>query len=343
MTTHGYKIVDRRDLSFSTANCLNPNSTGSDAKFSLANIGLNCKLNHFYALNMKQFSMYKTFTNINSNNNKSLLYDGATYYDIELDELNYIATQDIALNYAEKVNQALITAGYYGSGTILINEPVSLNNNGVMSFTITTNVAHGLTNDQIKGYFNIELGDCFEIIGARRSKTPNTTNGISMTAPTTTTITITGFYPMQLTTEAYVFLRVDLVGGRSVATRNFNSGSVDNIGDNMAFSDVFATFPIQNDVIAYAANTNEEYFELLPNVKSLNSIRLYLTDSKNRGIPFINGDQFQDTLGNRFFSCVIELLTMEPIEDPAKTLEPKPHDPPAMGSKVSHFTGRFIK
>ena len=339
MTTHGYKIVDRRELSFSTANCLNPNSTGSDATFGLANLQLNCKLNHFYAINMKQFSMYNSFTNVNANNNKSTLYDGSTYSVIELDNLNFVTLRDIANNYAEKVNEALIALGYYASGTIVINKPTTLNNDGTMDFTITTNVAHGLANDQLKGFFNISQGDCFELIGARRSKVDNTTNGITMTAPTTTTINIKGFYPMQLTTEAYVFLHCDLVSGRAVTTRNYNAGSSDVPGDNMTFSDLFAIFPIQTDVIAYQSNTENEYFELLPNVKSLNSIRLYLTDSKGRGIPLM--DEFQDTLGNRFFTATIELQTMEPIEDPVAKLPREIEDKPSAINKVNFFEGRY--
>lgn len=339
MTTHGYKIVDRRDLSFSSANCLNPNSTGSDATFSLANLQLNCKLNHFYAISMKQFSMYNSFTNINANNDSSTLYDGTNSVVIQLDNLNYITIRDIASNYASKVNDALIGLSYYASGTIVINEPTSLNNDGIMDFTITTNTAHGLTNDQLKGFFNVSQGDCFELIGARRSKIDNTTNGIKMTAPTTTTIRIVGYYPMQLTTEAYVFLHCDLVSGRAVTTRNYNAGSVDVSGNDMTFSDLFAIFPIQTDVIAYQANTENEYFELLPNVKSLNSMRFYLTDSKGRRIPLI--DDLQDTLGNRFFTLTIELQTMEPLEDPVATLPKEPQPTPTGIMKTNFFQGKY--
>jgi hypothetical protein len=339
MTTHGYKIVDRRELSFSTANCLNPNSTGSDATFSLANLQLNCKTNHFYAINMKQFSMYNSFTNINTNNNKFTLYDGTNYDVVELDKLNFITIRDIAKNFADKINETLISRGYYATGTIVINKPTSLNNDGTLDFTITTNVNHGLTNDQIKGYFNVSQGDCFELIGARRSKVDNTTNGITMTAPTANTINITGFYPMQLTTEAYVFLHCDLVSGRAVTTRNYSAGSADITGDNMTFSDLFAIFPIQTDVIAYQSNTENEYFELLPNVKSMNSIRLYLTDSKGRSIPLM--DSLQDTLGNRFFTATIELQTMEPIEDPVERLPKEMKENPTGINTSNAFQGRY--
>ena len=303
----GYAIVERHNYFVSTQNNLNSNSKGYDIDLSLASVDMSCGDYQHFMLILKQFNCHKSWTNVNANNAFFVINHSSTNYTLELDNLNFISIQDLVENFAEKINDSLITAGSYASGTIVVNNPINLNTNNVFDFTITTNTAHGFSDGDISLYANVSLGDFFELLGVKRSKTDNTTNGWVMTSPTATTLNFRGFYNCQLATESYIYLRCSLVNS-CIATRNYDTGSVDTNGDNTDFSQILAKIPIQNDVLAYDSSTSDEYTTRLNNTKNLNYLKLYITDSKGRSIPLINPEQ--DTLGNRNFECVIEIQSM---------------------------------
>ena len=199
----------------------------------------------------------------------------------------------------------------------------------------TTPHDHGLTQLAIQCVDS--KGDSHLILGAERFDSPYIIDGLkstddignsfSVTFPSTSSVKIRGYFPMQLQSDPYVYLRCDLTqsGGLETAgmsNSQFNTSS--NVSDLIS-SDVFAKIRRDTAFCTYN-NTADDYFINIQQRK-VSSLKLYITDSKNRAIgqdtarkngtsagwvenentsadPVSSG---QDTLGNLSFTCVIRV------------------------------------
>eukprot|EP00965_Chrysotila_dentata_P099650 3294003-Pleurochrysis_carterae.AAC.1 len=106
----------------------------------------------------------------------------------------------------ERVNEALINEGWYGSATNLtINNPtgtdIDADTDNVFDFTIDTDVPHGIVDEQVALYCNTSLGDLYRLVGCKRSKNNGDVNGWQMSAPTDSTLRFRGLYNCQTSTE----------------------------------------------------------------------------------------------------------------------------------------------
>eukprot|EP00965_Chrysotila_dentata_P087614 2892422-Pleurochrysis_carterae.AAC.1 len=68
MNAPGYHIVDSHNVYINTASGLNPDSTGDDIKLTFNDVNVKCGDNQFFKLCLKQFDMYKSWTNVNGSN-----------------------------------------------------------------------------------------------------------------------------------------------------------------------------------------------------------------------------------------------------------------------------------
>lgn len=159
-------------------------------------------------------------------------------------------------------------------------------------------------------------------------------------------IRIKGFFPMQRTTDPYVYLRCTLSqsGGLESATLASDTIKSTSTNSDLAPSNILAKLKRDVEFINYDNSVGDEYFINLQQRK-LSTIKLYLTDSKNRplgrrsdtdtgnkgtaaGLQKIVGGkllydkQTQSTLGNLFFTAVLRVDIVK-ISD-VKKLETTP-------------------
>jgi len=205
---------------------------------------------------------------------------------------------------------------------------------------------HGITEFSIQCVD--ENGDAGLIFGAERfdypyansqmtsSRYPFITGGANgtlgssflITAPTTSTIRVQGYFPMQLSSDPFVYLRSTITQSGGLETAGMSNALINNTSSisDVTSSDIFAKIRRDTHFCTYIT-TNDEFF-INVQQRKISSIFLNLTDSKNRPIGQPAGNENgtaaglivdetatlplpysgnQDNLGNLSFSCVIRV------------------------------------
>jgi len=214
--------------------------------------------------------------------------------------------------------------------------------------------------NQLYTQFLGSQGDCYTILGGLRQDSANTTfqsldTNLAATNPfplnlgmasNATRIRIKGFFPMQRMSDPYVYLRCNSSqnGGLEMAILNDSGITAASNNSDITTSNIIAKLQRDVEFITYDNGAGGEYFINLQQRK-LSSLRLSLTDSKNRPLGrnkgdsngtaagFINGDDAagidgslgldyinavgfadkgfsnnsQSTLGNLFFTAVLRV------------------------------------
>ena len=178
------KIVETHNLFIdtSTAN-KESNSRGDDFQLHLNTQSVDADRNQFIRLTLNDFSMYKTWTDVNDNNKTIIIDDGTGDRKVALTKQNYETLYDLALNFANLIGTDIITNSSAASFTITGLTPAATTGiNGtadnIIRFTINTNIAHGLTQYLIQLFE--EEGDSFALLGGNRiyGSTPSTENSL---------------------------------------------------------------------------------------------------------------------------------------------------------------------
>jgi hypothetical protein len=309
----------------------NSSSKGDDFELNLTGINIDCEKGQLIRLTVNNFSMYKSFPNVNQNNSKFKLKTNKGDTIIDLEHQNYKSIYDIATNFAEKVAEALLTLQEDTTGTnantnnidsttpTVISPaqdatPIGTSSNIIqfrVDFKAGGNLAnHDFTTDNvqiqfIEKYNSGDDSDIYSLLGGDRIATEATAgniNSIDVTSTTNTNfITFTCKFPAQRHTEQFVYLRSSLTSN-TLATSSLEAGNTTSPVNNVHHSNIVGRFPIDTEVIAYDAGTGREYFIDLPSQKHINNIRFYLTDHHGRRLP---GYTNQNTLGNLNFNMVL--------------------------------------
>jgi hypothetical protein len=148
-------------------------------------------------------------------------------------------------------------------------------------------------------------GDCYTILGGLRQDSANTTFqslDIDLAAPNpfplnlgmasnATRIRIKGYFPMQRMSDPYVYLRCNASqnGGLEMAILNDSAITAASNNSDITTSNIIAKLQRDVEFITYDNGSGNDYFINLQQRK-LSSIRLTLTDSKNRPLGRIKGD-----------------------------------------------------
>jgi len=311
-------------------------SKGDDYHLNLTGVNLDAEKGQIIRLTVNNFSMYKTFTNVNAHNSKFILRNSqvTTGTQLELPPKNHDTIHKIALDFANTLKTQLLTDSkakqtaasntlpasceieeVNGVKTItpVASAGVAGTSNNVISFKLVfkdTNddpTAHGLTDVKVQFYEKLpntnDDSDVFSLLGGNRIHKNNdtTTNSITVTLGAND-ITFTCLYPAQRHTEQFVYLRTNLTSN-SLATSSLEAGNHDYDTTNVHHTNILGRFVIDSEVVQYAAGTGREYFIDLPTQRHLNNIRLYLTD--HHGRPLSTFAPEQNTLGNLNFNLVL--------------------------------------
>jgi hypothetical protein len=289
---------------------------------------------------------------------------------------NYYDIHDVAINFGSTLAaslQAIPTMTAFGATTFtnnnLTNELapptgwtpgttgyVGQPEKKLLDVTITTTNPHLITNLVISCL--ITNGETYLVLGGERiDDTNNLTSSFKITLGANT-IQVQGYYPMQLITEPHVYLRCSL--GQNGLESSILSTDDSTYNNDIVGSNILAKIPRNIENYSYAGNQRGEFFLTLQQRK-LNSIGLFLTDSKSRpigrsknsgkqtsagmesSVARVNNDinyekETQSTLGNLYFTATIRVDIIKMYNPNTLESEPPPMPPfPSRANGVLSF------
>ena len=334
----GTEVVNSYNIFLDTERNLNATSDGDSIMLSLNQTPITCAENQYIRLTLQSFSMYKSFTNINPNNNIfRITDDGAISQPVDLPlflppqdyaSLNSLAFQfanTLATQLALDTGVALAAVPIPTTGPDAILPPQSGDTNNIIRFRIDFVGPHGLTQLLIRTL--VEDGDCFEILGTNRIRADDGTpawpllNSLVVdlapaSAPTpANSIIIQCLYNAQASSQQNVYLRTD-INNTNIQTESFSSLNTDVVGaSQLSSSRILGRMIVDNDFVNFTTGTQMEYFVSLT-TKQITHMRIYITDSHGRSIPQnvpynnnipVYPPAYQLTLGNRSWEGVIKV------------------------------------
>ena len=325
-------------------------------------------------LSLLNFTCYNNIYHVNGNNNTIQIFAGGASSPLILDtgDKAYLTPQYIERLHAISNNFATILSDHLAQKAVdngatsvdhfsvvsaapLASQQMQSTGTRLLDVTIQSEdaanvaTAHNLTDVTIQCLEGD--GDSYALLGGNRIDSPasNTDSSFKITIPTTTTIRIQGYYPMQRTTDPYVYVRCNQQQTgleMSVLQKAIGGSNVDIVNSN-----ILAKAFRQVEFIHYDAQSGgEEYFMNLQ-TKKLSNLNIFLTDSKGRrlgrranqthdktGSGLINNltsNTFygteQSTLGNLFFTGVLRVDIIK-VRD-ARHLETAPIPRPFPANK----------
>lgn len=332
------EVVNSYNIFLDTERNLNATSDGDSINLSLNQTPITCGENQFIRMTLQSFSMYKSFTNINPNNNIfRITNDGAvaaqTDYPLYLPPQDYSSLNSLALAFANTLatQLALDTGAVLAAvpipitGTDAIQPPQSGDTNNIIRFRIDFTAAHGLTQLLVRTL--IEDGDSFEVLGTNRIREDDFTPAWDLlnslvvdlapaSAPTpANSIIVQCLYNAQESSQQNMYLRTD-VNNTNIQTESFNAENTDlAVASQLSSSRILGRMIVDNQFVNFTTGTQMEYFVSLT-TKQITHMRLYITDSHGRtippNVPYTNNVPTfppvkQLTLGNRSWEGVIKV------------------------------------
>lgn len=315
------KVSSSFNMFIDTERNISQDSTGDSVQLPLSQTPISAGPNQFIRLNLLEFSMPKSFHDINALNNTFTIRDGGGNQTVVLPPSNYNSSAKVFASVAGFQTPILtaLTALQGGglSPTISIITPLSAgNNNNILQFVVDYGAAHGYnagTAPKIQAY--VSQGKAYNILGGKRivddadstSASLTTTLGDEAGAATANKLTFTAFYTSHYHSSSHVFIRINEQNA-NIGTSSLESIKVDTQRTLMTSTKVLGMVPIDTEYIRYVAQTDNVFFTDVLS-KSLAQLRIEITDSLGQKFPLVAPDQ--DTLGNRYFQCVLRIDIME--------------------------------
>ena len=318
-------IVNSYNIFVDTERNLSQDSTGDNVYLPLGQTPITCGSNEFIRLTLQEFSMYKSWNNVNSGNNKFRVSDSASVQIATVTEGNY-ATPRKMLNQGLCGNSVsgflpvapLKTAleNLVGGGITITSLAVTNPSQGdtvesstnIASITATySGAGHGYATSALcpKLRCYVADGKSYQLLGAKRITDPADTTTSSWTATRidANNIRFDFFYPAQTATETHVYLRVN-EQNTNIATSSLSSIDSDTKKTEMSSTKILGIMPIDTQYVRYVAGTEMVYFTNIL-AKQIAQLQIQITDSNGNQFPLT--DPTQDKLGNRWFNCVIRV------------------------------------
>ena len=363
-------------------------SKGDDVHYNFEGNTIECKDGEVIRLSLVDFHMPNNQYTIDGNNSTGAILCSvngtamaAAVNKTLITRGNYYEVDDIAINFASNLGNALaalsgvpaglavhaivnntlttqttVTTGFVNPvttptapittfATTLTGTPEKklLDVTIVFKTTAATPGAHTITNLKIS--CAPANGELYLVLGGERDDTGTTATSFDVTLPDANSIRVKGFYPMQLITEPHVYLRCTL--GQNGLESSILSSDEKVYNNDIVGSNILAKIARNTESFTYAGNQGGEFFLTLQQRK-LNSIGLFLTDSKSR--PFGRSKNSgrgtsagledatvttelaylkntQNTLGNLYFTATLRIDIVK-VSTPNKLQSEPPPMPP---------------
>jgi hypothetical protein len=362
-------------------------SKGDDLLLGFEGNTIECKDGEVIRLSLVDFHMPNNQYNIDARNSQATLICSVNGTAMAAGEVhtfvtrgNYYDTDDIAINFASNLAARLLAlTGFPGGVTLssIVNNNLTAQNTAVAGFTnlvqnltppqvfttaltgkpekklldVTINFsgAHTITNLKIS--CQSVNGELYLVLGGERGDNITTLDNSFKITTGANTIQVQGYFPMQLVTEPHVYLRCTL--GQNGLESSILGSDESTYNNDIVGSNILAKIARTTESFSYGGNQSHEFFLTLQQRK-LNSIGLFLTDSKNRPIgraknsglgtsaglettattdiiPFEK--ETQSTKGNLYFTATIRIDIVK-VYNPNK-LQSEPPPMPQFPSRAS--------
>lgn len=363
-------------------------SKGDDVHYNFEGNTIECKDGEVIRVSLVDFHMPNNLYNIDARNSQGTIIcsvNGTAMAAGQVHNLlergNYYDTDDIALNFATNLAARLIALTGMPAGitlTSIVNNNLVAQNTAVQHFTnvvgalsplpqlfttaltgkpekklldvtLSFSVPHTITNLKIS--CQSANGELYLVLGGERGDNVNTLDNSFKITTTSSTIRVQGYFPMQLITEPHVYLRCTL--GQNGLESSILASDETVYNNDIVGSNILAKIARTTESFSYAGNQSHEFFVTLQQRK-LNSIGLFLTDSKSRPLsrPKNSGSgtaaglettttsevtyekETQSTKGNLYFTATLRI-------DIVKVYNPNvlQSEPPAMPPFPSRASG----
>ena len=374
-------------------------SKGDNVHYGFEGNTIECKDGEVIRLSLVDFHMPNNQYNIDMKNSLATFICSvngtamaAGLVKTFIDRGNYYDTDDIAINFGKNLGAHLIALSGVPAGLALKATGGIVNNNLVAQTTAPTQftavtaapsiigrpekkllditltfqtTAGGANNPAPHTITNLKIscqsvnGESYLVLGGERGDDSSTlANSFKITLPDANSIRVQGYYPMQLITEPHVYLRCSL--GQNGLESSILASDETVYNNDIVASNILAKIARTTESFSYAGNQSGEFFMTLQQRK-LNSIGLFLTDSKSRPIGRSKnsglgtsagleatpvGDTLpyesekQSTLGNLYFTATIRIDIVK-VYNPNTLQSEAPPMPqfPSRASGVISFGG----
>jgi hypothetical protein len=283
-------------------------SKGDDLLLGFEGNTIECKDGEVIRLSLVDFHMPNNQYNIDARNSQGIIICSvngtpmaAGLVKTLVDRGNYYDTDDVAINFGHNLgthlaalpgmpggitftiaNNALTSATTAIPGwTALTAAPSILGrpDKKLLNVTLTFSVAHTITNLKIS--CQSVNGELYLVLGGERGDNINTLDNSLKVTIAANTIHVQGYFPMQLVTEPHVYLRCTL--GQNGLESSILGSDESTYNNDIVGSNILAKIARTSESFNYSGNQSGEFFVTLQQRK-LNSIGLFLTDSKSRPI-----------------------------------------------------------
>jgi hypothetical protein len=373
-------------------------SKGDDLLLGFEGNTIECKDGEVIRLSLVDFHMPNNQYNIDARNSQATIICSvngtamsAGLVKTLVTRGNYYDTDDIAINFAKNLGDALASLSGVPAGL----EVLAITNNNLSDLnTVTTGFANTLltpastfpittfastlTGKPEKKLLDVAIsfkttasaglvanhtitnlkiscqsvnGELYLVLGGERGDNITTLENSFKVTITAQSIRVQGYFPMQLVTEPHVYLRCTL--GQNGLESSILGSDESTYNNDIVGSNILAKIARTSESFSYAGNQSHEFFVTLQQRK-LNSIGLFLTDSKSRPIgraknsglgtsaglettatsdiiPFEK--ETQSTKGNLYFTATIRIDIVK-VYNPNK-LQSEPPPMPQFPSRSS--------
>ena len=279
-------------------------------------------------LSLQQFTMKKSFYNINKYNNTFYLYNSTTnsYTQIVITEGDYytFGTTGADANSLCKAIQDAITNAGIGANNVSYNVNTRKLSIASASFSATNYLVCFQVPPSRQNFIpantnpNGLFSDVAEILGARSNQQELTSSYVPFPAFELNSTTFSSFYPASLYSMENIRLILNL-GSSNLETPNMDANSSTSI---CLASQTFATIPLQNGgsfdglnliepAIILFQDDGDELFSIKLQQNHIDSCKFSLVDGKGRPIDEVSKDQYKN--GEMNYQMVIRY---EIIEEP---------------------------
>ena len=359
-------------------------SKGDDLQLGFEGNTIECKDGEVIRLSLVDFHMPNNQYNIDARNSQGTIICtvngnamAAGVVATLVDRGNYYDVDDIAVNFAKNLAAALGSLSGVPAGLGLL----AITNNNLADLTTTTtgwtSVA-GILGKPEKKLLDVSIsfkttaspttaaahtitalkiscqsanGELYLVLGGERGDNVNNLDNSFKITITSLAIRVQGYFPMQLITEPHVYLRCTL--GQNGLESSILGSDETTYNNDIVGSNILAKIARTPESFSYFGNAQNEFFVTLQQRK-LNSIGLFLTDSKSRPVsrPKNSGSgtsagletttssdvtyekETQSTKGNLYFTATIRVDIVK-VYNPNKLQS----EPPPLPQFPSRATG----
>lgn len=334
MSTSGEMISNTYNVFIDSQRTKNARTgTGDNFILPLGSAGVGCGQGQYLRLTLNNFSMYKNFSDVNTNNSQIVCRTGAVMaagqpaaIGERLEWGDYTTRNALAFQFAYAciraftvIAQTLNAGAMVGADALYMRDEANSAivlpvltlkpgtgddpTNNVLSFVIKWSDAAGAAIPHALGaagniiqFFVEDVaphasgagttlpfygGESYQLLGGNsiRTATDTTTSSISVDTSNPNEITVQCYYPAQLSTNQYIYLKTSL---QNTAIESAAFDAPANIAANdTILSNILARIAVNTEFIQYDAMADREYFLNIQS-KQLGQVQFFLTDSHNR-------------------------------------------------------------